>query len=169
MHVHPHHRLTILVDGHRYPVSDCVSWRLDQAPSCAKGFDLTVHPCDGCASYLKRQDDPLKGAQSVLERTVSTRVVKVEVPAEEPKKQPGLIAKAVSWVRAEASALLKPLSEEQYQRRVDVCRSCPELDPLPDPKVGYCKACGCGKRARAELTVKGRMPAATCPRKKWEV
>lgn len=90
----------------------------------------------------------------------------VETPTGAPR--PGVLSQAVSWLKAEASALVAKVPEEQYEARIAACRSCPELEPLPAPQVGHCKACGCGRRARAELTVKGRMPGAKCPKKLWE-
>jgi hypothetical protein len=84
------------------------------------------------------------------------------------KPEPSTLQKAASWAKAEMSQVISgPLSDEQYEARVAVCRSCDQLDPADAPQIGYCKACGCGKRPRAEITVKGRMPAATCPKKKW--
>jgi hypothetical protein len=79
------------------------------------------------------------------------------------------IKNAASWFKAEASALVRELPADQYQARLSVCRSCEFLDARQDPQVGFCKACGCGENARAELTIKGKMPAATCPRGKWTV
>jgi hypothetical protein len=79
-----------------------------------------------------------------------------------------LMERAAAWAKAEASQVISgPLSDEQYEARVAVCRSCDQLDPADAPQIGHCKACGCGKRPRAEITVKGRMPAATCPKNKW--
>lgn len=76
--------------------------------------------------------------------------------------------KAASWIKAETSLIMRgALSDEDYESRIAVCKSCDQLEAMPDPSVGFCKACGCGKNPRAELTVKGRMPAATCPKGKW--
>lgn len=79
-----------------------------------------------------------------------------------------LMERAAAWAKAEASQVLSgPLSDEQYEARIAVCRSCDQLDAADAPQIGHCKACGCGKRPRAEITVKGRMPAATCPKNLW--
>jgi|LauGreDrversion4_2_1035121.scaffolds.fasta_scaffold44459_1 hypothetical protein len=79
-----------------------------------------------------------------------------------------MLAKAASWAKAEASLLTSgPLTDEQYEARIAVCRACEHLNAKPAPLVGHCKVCGCNNNARAELTVKGRMPAATCPKGKW--
>jgi hypothetical protein len=81
---------------------------------------------------------------------------------------PSLWDKAKSWMKAEASLIVDgALTEKPYSERIAACRACEHLDPREAPRVGFCKACGCGTNARAELTVKGRMPAATCPKGKW--
>jgi len=86
-----------------------------------------------------------------------------------PDLQPASIfARAASWVKAEASVITQgELSDSDFGLRMAVCASCPALQPLPAPAVGHCGACGCGNATRAELTIKGRMPAAVCPHGKW--
>lgn len=82
--------------------------------------------------------------------------------------EPSLIGKAVLWAMAEVSQMVNgKLDDAQYQGRIDACQSCDALDAREAPLVGYCKACGCGQNSRSELTVKGRMPGATCPKNKW--
>ena len=84
------------------------------------------------------------------------------------KPEPSVMRKAASWAAAEASLLTQgPLTDEQYEARIAMCRACEHLDAREAPQIGFCKACGCGTNARAELTVKGRMPAATCPKLRW--
>ena len=88
--------------------------------------------------------------------------------SETMKRTPTLVEKAASWIRAEASMVISgKLSDADYGARIAACRACEHLSPLPDPQVGFCTGCGCGKSPRAELTVKGRMPAAKCPKRKW--
>lgn len=160
----------LLINGKLHALSDCQHWRLDRTgPSCAKGYDLNLHPCAGCQLYEARADDPLRRRQPARELVaISKRLEFGDVPPQlAAQPQPGLIRKAVSWLTAEASALVSSVSDETYQQRISACQTCPQLEPLPAPQVGHCKACGCGKRARAELTVKGRMPAAKCPQKLW--
>lgn len=80
------------------------------------------------------------------------------------------LKRAKSWMKAEASVVTQgQLPDDQYEARMAVCRGCEYLDPREAPQVGFCKTCGCGTGVRAELTVKGRMPAATCPKNKWPV
>ena len=95
------------------------------------------------------------------------RLVQVGLPAE-PRPR-GLLAKAASWAKAEASLKLKgPVPNEEFVRRLETCNACPNLERSGNPtQLGWCSKCGCGERARAELTIKGRMPAATCPYHLW--
>lgn len=87
-------------------------------------------------------------------------------PCPEDPATPGPLAKAVSWVKAEASRVLEgDVPEDQYQARLEACRACPKLK-AGNP-VGWCSACGCGTRGRAELSIKAKMPRATCPLGKW--
>jgi len=73
-----------------------------------------------------------------------------------------------SYVEAEASlANMGELDSEQYEARLNMCRSCEHLKKTYD-EVGHCKACGCGISKRAALTVKAKMPLSTCPRNKWQ-
>ena len=96
----------------------------------------------------------------------SVRVVSLTPPSDAP--QPGMLERASSWLRAEASLALEgPLPAEQVEARLSQCRSCPRLEPLPAPQVGWCTACGCPRSGRAELTVKATMPAAGCPEGRW--
>jgi hypothetical protein len=168
----PRTTVNILINGQAHVVSDCAQFRLQQdGTSCAKGFDLATNPCSTCTSYEARPDDPMRNSRITREPVHLSKFSFTTAPPPplEPKPvKQGIIAKATSWLRAEASAIVSSLPDGAYEKRVAACRACPHLDPLPEPQVGYCKACGCGKRARSELTVKGRMPAATCPKKKWE-
>lgn len=77
--------------------------------------------------------------------------------------------KALSYVKAEVSLALKgPVPKEQWIRRLETCNACENLDRSEaEGELGWCNKCGCGRAARAELTVKGRMPAATCPYHLW--
>lgn len=80
----------------------------------------------------------------------------------------GFLARAASYIKAEASmAIAGPLNDAAYNQRIDTCNACTSLQREPAPLVGWCSSCGCGTGARAELTIKGRMPAATCPLGKW--
>lgn len=78
--------------------------------------------------------------------------------------------KAKSWIVAEASKVFQgPVTDKVFERRLETCNACEHLERSSvEGQLGWCKACGCGRNARAELTVKGRMPKATCPRGLWE-
>lgn len=132
--------MKININGKIIESFDCQSWSLDvDQPFCHKGLD--VSGCDACA----------------------LRVERVKAPPVTGFK------KAASWVKAEISNLTQEMAEGQYEARLATCRSCEFLNPREAPQVGFCKACGCGESARAELTIKGNMPAATCPKGKWTV
>lgn len=93
--------------------------------------------------------------------------VQVTIKATEPPRQ-NLLQKAVSYVKAEVSALVSSIPDEEIEKRLDACRDCPKLMRSVNPgELGWCGACGCGNGARAELTVKTKMPAAKCPLNKW--
>lgn len=80
------------------------------------------------------------------------------------------VGNALAWAKAEASLRLHgPVSSEILEVRTAACRACPELATDTDPRdsIGFCKACGCGSGARAALSVKLTMPAATCPKSRW--
>lgn len=80
------------------------------------------------------------------------------------------VGNAIAWARAEKSLALEgPVSPEILATRTAACRACPELATETEPQdaIGFCKACGCGSGARAALSVKLTMPAATCPKSKW--
>ena len=80
----------------------------------------------------------------------------------------GVIDKAVSWLTAEASMLMSgPISDEQFNLRIAECKACDRLQTDDKAQVGFCSSCGCGKNVRSELSVKARMPSATCPLNKW--
>ena len=49
----------------------------------------------------------------------------------------------------------KSVSEEEYNRRLSICHSCPLYDN------GRCRKCGCFMKLKAKLAT------ASCPKKKW--
>lgn len=100
----------------------------------------------------------------------STVVRKPPAPQPEaPRKRQGFLSKAISYAKAEASMIVRgPLDDSEYAARIAHCLECKHLDkPAGHDRVGWCGACGCGRKVRAELTIKGRMPKATCPKGKW--
>ena len=77
----------------------------------------------------------------------------------------GLLQKAASYVKAEASGLVGSVSLPQVQARMETCAGCESREV--DGGAWYCKSCGCPKWERSRLQVKWEMPAATCPLSKW--
>lgn len=93
--------------------------------------------------------------------------VQVTVRQTDPPKK-NLLQKAVSYVKAEVSAVVSSIPEETVARRLEACGGCQDLiRSSNEGELGWCRSCGCGTGGRAELTVKAKMPAATCPRSKW--
>jgi hypothetical protein len=52
---------------------------------------------------------------------------------------------------------IQKVEVEIAQKRMDICKSCPELLP-----TGNCKKCGCF------MSSKTKLPDASCPLHKWE-
>lgn len=130
--------------------------------NCKHWSDCKV-PRGGCCALGLYGGKPSEGTC----KKACSRRDPVGVDEPDPPK-PSFLAKAVSYAKAEVSLLTQFISEEEVQRRLAACRECPKLQASAvEDEVGWCKACGCGKNRRAELTVKARMPAAKCPLKKW--
>ena len=77
------------------------------------------------------------------------------------------IAQAMQYAKAEASrAVQGPLPAEKVEARLAACRTCEHREQVEERE--FCTKCGCGRRKRAELTIKATMPAAKCPLGKWD-
>ena len=76
------------------------------------------------------------------------------------------VAKAMSYVKAEASGLVGSVSLPVLGERQVACESCESLKIVKSDEW-YCKSCGCPEWERSRLQVKWEMPAATCPLGKW--
>ena len=87
----------------------------------------------------------------------------------ESRKVKPFAQRAMSWVKAEVSMIADtPLQPAEYLLRLEVCNACPELKRAEEEdKLGWCTKCGCPEWSRSELTVKARMPKATCPLAMW--
>ena len=131
----------VKLNGVVYDIADCTRWRIvGQAPACADGHD--VNACASCAHRSPR-------------------------PA--PPPPPSIPTRAMTWARAEASlATSGPLDAATVTARLEACNACPNLNRVANAPLGFCRVCGCGSNARAELTVKATMPAAKCPIGLWE-
>jgi hypothetical protein len=122
---------------------------------------------DDAGTIVVKSHQP-KPPQEIADGVEADRRALHERIAQRTAGNPGLLSKAAAWMKAEASLRMSgPLPDDQYALRIKACTACPELDAVADPQVGWCKKCGCGRNARAELTIKARMPAATCPLNKW--
>jgi len=82
-----------------------------------------------------------------------------------PKPVPSIAARAMSWAKAEASAIVGEITQDEIDARISACLACEHRD-AGEP-VGWCKRCGCGRSHAAELSRKARLPAATCPAGRW--
>ena len=78
--------------------------------------------------------------------------------------------KIYSYLRAEYSNIEQgPVSLPIYEERKKICGECPhkkQVEGYKDP-LGFCTKCGCGANPRAQLTVKLKLPATSCPIGKW--
>lgn len=136
--------MKIKVDGKIIESVDCLRWGLEGSmPACTLGLDL--NQCSTCPSRVARPAQPVRVQPTTM------------------------VNKAASWMKAEISRITKEMAPGEYEARIEACTSCSSLLPEQAPLVGYCKACGCGKNPRSELTVKGKMPDAKCPAGKWPV
>ena len=76
--------------------------------------------------------------------------------------------KVLSYVRAEASLLVRgPTDEATQEGRAALCRECVNFDATDEGRDGHCVGCGCPAWTRAKMSTKWRMPEARCPRGLW--
>jgi hypothetical protein len=87
----------------------------------------------------------------------------------DPKAQV-TVANAARYVTAEMSLqLYGPVPDPIFEERKAQCMSCSsrKVSTTMHDDIGFCSSCGCGVNERSKLTVKLRMPKATCPMNKW--
>jgi len=87
------------------------------------------------------------------------------------KNRPEFTPKKIySYLRAEFSNIEQgSVSLPVYEERKKICGECPHrkhVEGYKDP-LGFCTKCGCGANPRAQLTVKLKLPATSCPIGKW--
>ena len=74
------------------------------------------------------------------------------------------------YIKAELSKIEQgPVSLPIYEERKKICGECPHrkyVEGYKDP-LGFCTKCGCGANPRAQLTIKLKLPATSCPLEKW--
>ena len=88
------------------------------------------------------------------------------------KNMPTLTPKNIyKYFRAELSNIEQgPVSLPVYEERKKICGACPKRmfpEGYSDP-LGFCTECGCGANPRAQLTIKLKLPATSCPLGKWD-
>ena len=93
--------------------------------------------------------------------------IMTQMPTVESK--PITIGKVRSYFVAEWSMYRHgPVADAVTSDRCAHCMVCDaNLEPEPGG-LGYCDDCGCGKRARARLAIKTKMPKTSCPRGHWD-
>lgn len=136
------------------------------------GREGGVQPMNGCGRYRV-----LKGGKPVATVVAHDDFASAfasmervgDAPCNGDTPKSGLLSKAASWLKAEASLLIQgELPADAQASRRAACESCPRLIRSEDDELGYCGACGCGHNRRARLAAsKIRMPAAKCPLGKW--
>lgn len=133
------------------------------------GVDATEERCRQC-SFFSRASREANVDPADYEEMVRKRALweQDERHRQEEERQKSLLEKAASWAKAEISQVVKgPVDDETYRMRLETCNACFRLERKADAPFGFCKACGCGQNARAELTIKARMPEAKCPIQAW--
>lgn len=94
-------------------------------------------------------------------------------PAPQQQEDPQMkvtVANAAKYVTAEMSLqLYGPVPDPIFEERKAQCMACPsrKTSTSMHDDIGFCASCGCGVNDRSRLTVKLRMPKATCPMNKW--
>ena len=105
-------------------------------------------------------------SKKLIKRIVPTKVKTVftNLPVITPKN-------IYKYFRAELSNIEQgPVSLPVYEERKKICGECPKRmfpEGYSDP-LGFCTECGCGANPRAQLTVKLKLPATSCPLGKWD-
>lgn len=127
------------IGGKTIDCADCTHWTLHESEArCA--IDIEPMACATCEHGVPRQ-----------------RLT--------PKPVPSIASRAVSWIKAEASAVGASIEQGEIDARIAACLAC-EHREASEP-VGWCKRCGCGRSPAAELSRKATLPAATCPASRW--
>jgi hypothetical protein len=106
-----------------------------------------------------------------LFRKLTGRVIYSRIKAFTVTNRPKITYSNVKkYIKAELSKIEQgPVSLPIYEERKKICGECPHrkyVDGYKDP-LGFCTKCGCGANPRAQLTVKLKLPATSCPLDKW--
>ena len=121
-------------------------------------------------SKLRRKKEKQKKFYRLL-KLASGKVVYDRAKALFITHRPTVTYKSLKkYIKAEMSNIEQgPVSLPIYEERKKICGECPHrkyVDGYKDP-LGFCTKCGCGANPRAQLTVKLKLPATSCPLDKW--
>ena len=123
--------------------------------------------CEGSCS-VGVQRNPTIEFCNIRCKANTTRENHMYVLGADYSKKPRIWNKIRKYLIAEYSLLVNgAVSKKIFTDRMNACKNCDGLIKSADP-VGHCGKCGCGSSKRAGLTVKGKMPLATCPLEKWK-
>ena len=110
-----------------------------------------------------------------IDKFLTLRVIKNIVPTKVRTvftNLPVLTPKNIyKYFRAELSNIEQgPVSLPVYEERKRICGECPKrmFPPGYSDPLGFCTECGCGANPRAQLTIKLKLPATSCPLGKWD-
>ena len=123
----------------------------------------------------EREEVKRKRAQMKLERQFRKKLINKIIPDKVKtiiRNMPVLTPKNIyKYFRAELSNIEQgPVSLPVYEERKKICGGCPKrmFPPGYSDPLGFCTECGCGANPRAQLTIKLKLPATSCPLGKWD-
>ncbi len=101
----------------------------------------------------------------------SAEPIKVEEPVQ-PEDGPSLLQKAANFTKAITRHVVGGMNlctEEQIQKRAEICFGCSYFRRNPDGESGVCShlGCGCNINLRKVMLNKLAMPTEKCPVDKW--
>lgn len=135
------------------------------------GVEATEERCRQCSHFSRAAQVPNHDGRNFEDdkaKVDAWNSRKESFDKQDYQASQSFLQKAASWAKAEISQVVRgPVDEETYRMRLETCNACFKLNRAPDAALGFCTACGCGQNARAELTVKGKMPEAKCPIGAW--
>ena len=127
-------------------------------PTCDKPVGDCTKKCE-CGRELSKSSS----GENFLCKECGKMVVakEKEDQPEEEKSYPSIMEQAGNLLHESvefAKSGFQTLNEDEFHRRIDICRACPAFDA----DQGRCKECGCF------MKVKAKMETAKCPLNKWE-
>lgn len=116
------------------------------------GPSRSGHPCDTCQAQWKDGKPPTTEEITMPMAKILSYGKKMPLPTIVEQVQT-LGAEGMQW----ATAGFPTTTEEEYQARLEICKTCPQYDA----EQKRCSACGCFVEKAA------RMATKDCPDKKW--